>query len=283
MVKKGYAIYYSIKKWRHYLEDAEILLKRDVKSLQKFLTGRTDNIKLDRWSLELQGRNIKVQHIPGSQNKAADCLSRLPYITRNDNPLHVVDFSDIDEAASVNQVSYMPECRLCEIDLTDTAAQQLSDKHCIRIKNLMKGKSSKFHERDRYKEEKNVLYHTNIENGKEYKTVVVPKHLVPTVLKEMHDRFGHFGIGKTYSLIKWYYFWPKMIKHIEKHVENCSLCRHEKPAADKYQLQTTEIPDRPFVKVSVDLIVELSRTHQGNKNVVVMVDHLSMSMVYGGP
>ena len=48
------------KKWRHYLEDAEILLKSDVKSLQKFLAGRTDNVKLDRWSLEFQGRNIQV-------------------------------------------------------------------------------------------------------------------------------------------------------------------------------------------------------------------------------
>ena len=129
--------------------------------------------------------------------------------------MHVVDFSDIDEAASGNQVSYMPECRLCEIDLTDTAGQQLSDKHCIGIKNLMKGKSSIFPERDRYKEEKKISYHTNIENGKEYKAVVVPKHLVPSVLKEMHDRLCHFGIGKTYSLIKRYYFGPKMIKHIK--------------------------------------------------------------------
>ena len=111
IVKEGYAICYNIKKWKHYLEDAEILLKSDAKSLQKFLTGRTDNMKLDRWSLELQGRNIKVEHITGSENKAADCLSRLPYITRKTNniPLHVVDFSDIDEAASVNQISYMSE------------------------------------------------------------------------------------------------------------------------------------------------------------------------------
>ena len=66
---------YAMKKWRHYLEDAEILLKSDAKSLQKFLNGRTDNLKLDRWSLELQGRNIQVEHIPGYKNKAADCLS----------------------------------------------------------------------------------------------------------------------------------------------------------------------------------------------------------------
>ena len=57
-VKEGHTIYYAIKKWRHYLEDAEILLKSDAKSLQKFLAGKTKNVKLDRWSLELQGRNI---------------------------------------------------------------------------------------------------------------------------------------------------------------------------------------------------------------------------------
>ena len=71
VVKEGYAIYYVVKKWRHFLEDAEILLKSDAKSLHKFLAGRTKNVKLDRWSLELQGRNIQVEHIPGHKNKAA--------------------------------------------------------------------------------------------------------------------------------------------------------------------------------------------------------------------
>ena len=32
----------------------------------------------------------------------------------------------------------------------------------------------------------------NRENGREYKATVVPKTLVNTVLKEMHDHFGHF-------------------------------------------------------------------------------------------
>ena len=88
VVKQGYVIYYAIKKWRHCLEDLEILLKSDSKSLQKFLAGRTDNVKLDRWSLELQGKNIQVEHIPGHGNKAANWLSQLPFMTRNrnDNP-----------------------------------------------------------------------------------------------------------------------------------------------------------------------------------------------------
>ena len=65
----------------------EILLKSDAKSLKKFLTGRMDNVKLDRWPLELQGRYIDVEHIPGHMNKAAECLSRLPFaITKKQKP-----------------------------------------------------------------------------------------------------------------------------------------------------------------------------------------------------
>ena len=45
--------------------------------------------------------------------------------------------------------------------------------------------------------------------------------------------------------------------------------------ADKYQLQLTEIPNRAFAKVSIDLIVEMSTSHCGNKNILVMVDHLT--------
>ena len=87
-----------VKKWRHYLEDVEILLKSNAKSLQKFLAGRTDNVKLDRWSPELQGRNIQVEHIPGYKNKIANCLSMLPFVTRKrkNNSLK-------DEDVSINE------------------------------------------------------------------------------------------------------------------------------------------------------------------------------------
>ena len=45
--------------------------------------------------------------------------------------------------------------------------------------------------------------------------------------------------------------------------------------ADKYQLETMEIPKRAFAKVSIDLIVKLPTSHYGNKNILVMVDHLT--------
>ena len=149
-----------------------MLLKSDAKSLQKFLTGRTDNVKLDRWSLELQGRNITVEYIPGSQNEAADCLSRLSFVNRkrNDNPLNNIDFSNQPTTelthTGISVDCIRPEendamCRLYEIDLTDTIAQQKTDKHYIRIVNLMKKKDNKFPDRYKYNKEEGSLCHTS--------------------------------------------------------------------------------------------------------------------------
>ena len=116
-------------------------------------------------------------------------------------------------------------CPLCEVELTNTNVLQQSDKHCIRIAKLMEDPRSRFHERDSYGyDDTGLLYHINRENGKEYKATVIPKAFIKTVLQEMHNHFSHFGIGKTYSLIKRYYCWPKMIKHTQVHIDSWSLC-----------------------------------------------------------
>ena len=162
-----------------------------------------------------------------------------------------------------------------EIELTDTKALQQEDRFCKMIASLLEDPKSKFHERDLYGyTDDGLLYHISRENGKEYKATVAPKVLITTVLMEMHDPFGHFGVGKTYALIKMYYYWPKMIRKIQAHVESCSLCRRGKLQADKYQLQTTEIP-KPFAKGSIDLVVDLHTYHNGNRKILVMADHLT--------
>ena len=131
---------------------------------------------------------------------------------RNNNPL-----KDEDVSINENQVEVGEDCcPLCEVELNNTKALQQSDKHCIRIAKLMEDRRSRFHERDSYGyDDTGLLYHIKRENGKKYQATVVLRSLIKTVLQEMHNHFGHFGIGKTYSLIKRYYYWPKMVKHIQ--------------------------------------------------------------------
>ena len=279
IVKEGYAIYYANKKWRSLLEGREILLKSDAKALLKFLSGKTENLKLDRWSVELQDRGIKLEHIPGNRNCFADCLSRLPFEVRKrvDDPLLDIEVAhvEIQEVSAHNIVENC--CPVCVEDRTNTVAMQAHDTHCIRIKKLLADPKSTFGlVRDSYGLEENGLLHRKVvDKGVEYKATVVPKVLVPTVMKEMHDHFGHFGVGKTYAWIKRHYFWPKMIRTIQSYIASCTLCRQEKLREEPYQSQDTGIPKKAFDKVSLDLIVELPESYLGNKHILVMIDHFT--------
>ena len=94
---------------------------------------------------------------------------------------------------------------MCEVDITNTKALQQQDRFCTRIIKMMEDPQSRFNERDSYGyDNTGLLYHINKENGREYKGTIVPKVLIQTILKEMHDYFGYFGTGKTYSMIKRY-------------------------------------------------------------------------------
>ena len=66
---------------------------------------------------------------------------------------------------------------------------------------MLEDPKSKYHERDSYGyDDKGIKgFYTILTEkmGGEYKVTVVPKTFVNTVLKEMHDHFGHLGIGKT--------------------------------------------------------------------------------------
>ena len=98
-----------------------------MQSLREIPDQKTNNLKLDRWSLELQGRRIKCEHIPGAQNKAADCPSRLPLVTRkrNDNPCH--DNLGSTQMHQIIEDDRNHKCKLCEVDLTDTITLQQQD------------------------------------------------------------------------------------------------------------------------------------------------------------
>ena len=132
-----------------------------------------------------------MEYIPGYKNKAAGCLSRLPFVTRkrNDSPLKgeiSINMTQTEENAQC--------CPMCVADITDTKALQQQERFCTRIAKMMEDPKSRFNKRDLYNyDSAGLLYHINKENGKEYQATIVPKVLIKTVLHEMHE---HFGIGK---------------------------------------------------------------------------------------
>ena len=66
-----------------------------------------------------------------------------------------------------------------------------------------------------------------------------------------------------------------MNKDIRKYIANCTLCHREKVKVQAYPLQMTEIPDRPYYKIAIDLIKEYKTSNSGTKHILTIIDHLT--------
>ena len=103
----------------------------------------------------------------------------------------------------------------------------------------------------------------------------MPKSWKYTVLVEVHDKLGHQGNTHTYCPIKCQYYWKGMNKDIRKYIANCTLCHREKAKVQAYPLQMTEIPDRPFDKIAINLVTECETSNSGNKHILTIIEHLT--------
>ena len=79
----------------------------------------------------------------------------------------------------------------------------------------------------------------------------------------------------TYCLIKCQYYWKGMNKDIRKYIANFTLCCREKAKVQAYPLQMTEILERPFNKIAIDLVTKWETSNSGNKHILTIIDHLT--------
>ena len=115
--QKAYGVYYAVTKWNCYLQGAEIIICNDHKPLERFLNGKNVNNKVNRWELELATYNITFEWISGTQNKAADCLSRLVKLPHDRQAtVQMLTATDYD-APAFNTGSRTAQCKITE-DLT---------------------------------------------------------------------------------------------------------------------------------------------------------------------
>ena len=66
-----------------------------------------------------------------------------------------------------------------------------------------------------------------------------------------------------------------MNKDIRIYITNCALCCREKAKVQAFPLQMTEISDRPFDKIAIDLVMECGTSTSGNKHILTVIDHLT--------
>jgi len=86
--------------------------------------------------------------------------------------------------------------------------------------------------------------------------LVVPQSLIKDVIAENHEPIfvAHPGSKRTFELISFKYWWPKMRQNEEESIRRCDKCQAQK---GKQEVRTppgeAEDPSEPFQVTSLDI------------------------------
>ena len=107
---------------------------------------------------------------------------------------------------------------------TSVKEMQSTDPFCKRIMKRLLNKTAPKYELDTFFIHNGLLYKYASDHAKDFCALVIPKAWRYTVLVETHDKMGHQGNKRTYSLIKQQYYWKGMAKDVKDYIQRCPAC-----------------------------------------------------------
>ena len=293
LTKEAYAIYVSVKKLDHYIQDAEVTLRSDHLPLKSFLQKNTLNTKVNNWAIDITSRcrNIQFEYIKGIKNTLADTMSRLieitPEIEQEPEPpgqefgydifetLEPIEttthyINELKEEIQIKQEA-IPDDLLPIVDLTESQLEdiQMKDKFIKNIVNRLVAKQQP--EGKSYYLEGKLLKKYIYDNKQRFEVTVVSPNCAPLLLNLAHDQLGHNGTARTYMLLKRTYYWKGMKTDISNYVKQCKLCQKQNILPVKYVSGHFSAPMAPMEFISMDLIGDFTPSSKGNKYALTVI------------
>jgi hypothetical protein len=208
-----YALIQTIKHWRPYLIHREFILYTDHDSLKHLGSQSKLNPRHSRWTTYLQQFDFIIKHKAGTENKAADALSRQPHMLHMFS-IHATGFEEI-------------KTQYTDDDDFGTIWSNLQAKITIT--------GGEYSLKDDY-----LFCGTRL---------CIPKgSLREFIITELHSGglAGHFGYDKTYAIAADRFYWPRLRKDVHKVVDRCRICQLNKWTKSQAGLYTPlPIPDHP--------------------------------------
>ena len=134
---------------------------------------------------------------------------------------------------------------------TSIKEMQSTDPFCKCIMKRLLNKTAPKHELNTFFIHNGLLYRYASDHSKDFCALVIPKAWRYTILVETHDKMGHQGNNRTYSLIKRQYYWKGMAKDVKDYIQRCPACQQEKARVQSYPLHMMENP-RPTFRQNCD-------------------------------
>ena len=293
LTKEAYAIYVSVKKLDHYIQDAEVTLRSDHLPLKSFLQKNTMNTKVNNWAIDITSRcrNIQFEYIKGIKNTLADTMSRLieitPEIEQEPEPpgqefgydifetLEPIETTThyINELKEEIQIKHeaIPDDLLPIVDLTESQLEDIQMKNKF-IKNIVNRLVAKQQPEGKpYYLEGRLLKKYIYDNKKRFEVTVVSPNCAPLLLNLAHDQLGHNGTARTYMLLKRTYYWKGMKTDVSNYVKQCKLCQKQNILPVKYVSGHFSAPMAPMEFISMDLIGDFTPSSKGNKYALTVI------------
>ena len=216
--KELLGVMFALKQWRHYLLGRKFELRTDHASLEHLQTmdirGRKG--RLARWAEELADYDFTLRHIKGTDNAAADALSRQPAQVNNvmmesraTVAIPGADIGDVSKDAYFGPViAILQGCR-------PTSA-------------MWEQRATRF----RLIENKELYLVDLTDTGREHlRRCVAGQANQERLIQAYHDAptGGHQSAERTSEALSDAFFWPRMAKAVKRFVTQCDSCQRIKP------------------------------------------------------
>ena len=241
----------------------------DHQALLYYSSKRLLSTRQVRWSDFLTNFDITFQYRRGSENIAADALSRktvdLPTVKareKEDRTMAMIPTDKFDEN-TVNAIPPTPdvhhersEPKNLRATVTTPDEPSGPTKPSNETREIPKGAdlADLISDANEKQEPRRVGGRLNVPETTIFEGQTI--HLRTALIREAHNPpiFAHQGIGKTVSMLKRDYYWPNMTADIARFIANCHECHRNKTRHDKTPglLHPLPVPNRVWEHVVVD-------------------------------
>lgn len=127
---------------------------------------------------------------------------------------------------------------------------------------------------DRFCIEDGILYRKINRDEELEKQVLLPKSMIPTVMRMLHNDMGHLGREKTLSLIQDRFYWYGMFRDVENWIKSCERCVRRKTPGKVCASLVNIHTYQPLELVCMDFL-SLETSKGGHSNILVITDHFT--------